>query len=305
MTQSILVPLDGSALAEQALPQAVMLARLLDAPLLLARVPEAVARQVPGASTWTIGGIESPEALADAEDYLTEVARRPELAGTLVQTMTPNHPVAEGLLRAIDLTHPRAVVMTTHGRSGLGRAALGSVADQLVHASPVPVCAIRAAEAAPATIDPPRRLLVPLDGSQEAEAALPGALMLARAAQAALVLLRIPTVPGYTTVLPETAAWAADLLRDKAIEATGYLETLAGSLDDSGLDIGTDVEIVAAGSIATGILASADEHAADLIVMATHGRTGFRRWMLGSVTGDLLRRTERPVWLVRAREVTA
>lgn len=301
MTQSILVALDGSPLAEQALPQAAMLAHLLDAPLLLARVPETVARQVPGASTWTIDAIESPEALIEAEDYLARTAASPDLAGLLVQTMTPSHPVTDGLLRAIAMTQPQVVVMTTHGRSGLRRATLGSVADQLVHASPVPVCLVRCSETPSAPIGL-RRILVPLDGSAAAEAALPDALRLARSAGAALVLLRVPTVPGYTTVLPETAAWAADLLRDKAIEATGYLDTLAGTLDDAGIEITTDVEIVTAGGIAGGLLASADEHAADLIVMATHGRTGFRRWMLGSVASDLMRHTERPVWLVRAGE---
>jgi len=301
MTPSIFVPLDGSPLAEQSLPHAARLAELLGASLLLARVPETMIVPVMSAGIWITQEIEPAEAHEHAEAYLAGVARRPELAGHTVQTLLPGHPVADGLLRAVEMTHPRLVVMTTHGRSGLGRWVLGSIADKIVHAAPVPVYVVRATDA-PATAAPPgfKRILVPLDGSPAAEAALDEATALARATGGALVLVRVPTVPGYATVIPETAGWIPQLLRDKAVEAAAYLGALAERLRGDGLDVTTDVEIVAVGTVAEGILAAAADHEADLVVMSTHGRTGFRRWMLGSVADGVLHHTGVPLWLVRS-----
>ncbi len=303
MSRSILVPLDGSATAEQALPHAAMLARLLDAGIILARVPETVIVPVMSAGIWITEEVEPPEAHAHAEDYLAEVARRDVLAGLVIQTIVPSHPVAAGIVHAIEMTTPDLVVMTTHGRSGVRRWVLGSVADKVVHAAPAPVYLVRAVEdeAAATTPAPIQRILVPLDGSMAGEAALPPAIDLARRTGARVVLVRVPVVPGYATVIPETAGWIPQLLGEKGIEATAYLESVAEALDTQGIGADIDVEVVAAGGVADGIVASSQEWEADVIVMSTHGRTGLRRWMLGSVADGVLHHADRPVWLVRGQ----
>ncbi len=301
MSRSILVPLDGSDTAEQALPHAAMLARLLDAGIILARVPETIVVPVMSAGIWITDEVEPPEAHAQAEDYLAEVARRAVLAGLTTQTVVPSHPVAAGILHAVEMTSPDLVVMTTHGRSGFRRWVLGSVADKVVHTSPAPVYLVRAAEPedAAATPAPIQRIMVPLDGSTAGEQALPTAIDLARRTGARVVLVRVPVVPGFATVIPETAGWIPQLLQQKAVEATAYLESVAEALDTQGIGVDIDVEIVTAGGVAEGLVASSREWGADVVVMSTHGRTGLRRWVLGSVADGVLRQADRPVWLVR------
>ena len=298
--QTVLVPLDGSDLAELALPHAVALVRRLGGRIVLARVPETLVVPVMSGGIWVTREVESHEAQEVAEAYLAEIAAREALAGLDVETLTPHHPVAHGLLEAIHHSAAGLVVMTTHGHSGLGRWLLGSVADKLVHASPVPVYVVRSSES-PA---PPAfgRVLVPLDGSELAEAALEDAAALAQVAGSELRLVRVPTLPGYATAIPETAGWIPDLLREAALEAETYLTGIAARLEAEGLRVAADVEMIVAGSVADALLDYAERSRVDLIVMSTHGRTGVGRWLFGSVADRVLQASPVPVWLVRVAE---
>ncbi len=299
MVQTILVPLDGSKLAEQALPHAEALAHTLEARLILARVPETLVVPVMSGGIWVTREIESNEAQERALRYVEEVAARPGLQDLQVETATPHHPVAAGLIKTIEETDSRLVVMTTHGHSGIGRWVFGSVADKMIHAAPTPLYLVRAQQTRPA---PPQflRVVVPLDGSELAEAALPSATELARATGAAISLVRVPTLPVYVTAVPETAGWIPDLLRETALEAKTYLTEQAESLRSSGLDVSSDVELVVSGGVAEGIMSFARQQRADVIVMSTHGRSGLGRWVFGSVADRVLRAADIPIWLVRA-----
>jgi nucleotide-binding universal stress UspA family protein len=295
-----MVPLDGSTTAERSLAHAALLARLLDAEVLLARVPETTIVPVMSGAVWITEEVATDAAAENAGAYLDEAAARPELDGLRVATTLPPHPVANGLLQAIDDRDVDLVVMTTHGYSGFRRWVFGSVADKIVCHAPVDVFLIREDEG---TVPPEPRLetiLVPLDSSALAEAALPAASELAHRSGGRLVLVQIPTVPGYVTGIPETAGWIPKFLREQSESALAYLREKAAALSESGLAVDVDVEIVTAGTVAEGILASAREHAADVIVMSTHGRTGLGRWVFGSVADELLRLTDRPIWVVRA-----
>jgi nucleotide-binding universal stress UspA family protein len=147
-----------------------------------------------------------------------------------------------------------------------------------------------------------KQLLVPLDGSSLAESALDTAVEIADRTGASITLAQVPTVPAYVTTIPETSGWIPGYLREQAESANLYLQGIASALAESGVESSIDVEVVRAGGVADGILASAAEHGADLIVMSTHGRTGFGRWLFGSVADRVLRGAELPVWLVRAHE---
>jgi nucleotide-binding universal stress UspA family protein len=301
MLSHLLVPLDGSPTAEAALPHAAALARLFGARITLARVPEVMVVPVASGGVWVTRIVEAPEAEETAAAELREAAARPLLAGLQVDCVTPSYPVAEGLLEAVAEAGADLVVMTTHGRGAAGRWVMGSVAGKLVHHSPVPLYVIRVPDGdAPA----PRftRLLVPLDGSETAEASLPAATALARAAGAEVRLVRIPTIPGYAKILPETAGWIPELLREQVGEAEDYLARVTAELERSGIRAAGTVELIVAGDIARGILEHAAEVGADVIVMSTHGRSGLGRWVMGSVADRLLEGADRPVWIVRPRE---
>jgi nucleotide-binding universal stress UspA family protein len=298
--EHLLVPLDGSETAESALPHAEAIARLLSARITLARVPETTVVPVMSGAIWVTEEVEVEAAAQEAERYLDQVRRRPGLADLDVDVRVPDPPVAAGLLDAIAASGAGLVVMTTHGFSGFKRWVFGSVADKVLHASHVPVYLIREVD----TPDGPptfARLLVPLDGSPLAEAALAPAAEFARRARATLILVQVPTVPSYVTGIPETAGWIPHFLRDQANEASIYLQEQATRLVEQGITSDIDVEVVTAGSVADGILSSAREHDAGLIVMSTHGRTGLGRWMLGSVADQVLRGSDRPVWVTRVQ----
>ena len=299
MIERILVPLDGSSTAERALPHAGALARLFRARLYLARVPETMVVPVMSGAIWVTEEIETRQATEQAEAYLADLKSRSDLDGVTVETLTPPHPVAGGLLEAIAEIDAHLVVMTSHGYSGFKRFVFGSVADKLVAAAPASVYLVREPETPPG-LPEYRRVLVPLDGSAPSESALPTAASLARASGASLILTQIPTVPGYVTSIPETAGWIPRYLREQATEATTYLQAQAERLASGGLSVDVDVEVITAGSVADGILSAAQEHDADVILMSTHGRSGLGRWFFGSVADQVIRAAQRPVWLVRA-----
>jgi nucleotide-binding universal stress UspA family protein len=296
----IMVPLDGSATAERALAHAAVLARLFEARLTLAHVPEPVVVQNLGDPMWVVQDVNSEAVVAAARHYLEQASASEQLAGLQVATVLPDPPVAQGLLEAVEANAVDLVAMTTHGHSGFKHLVFGGVADKLIRAAPVPVYLVR--EEGNTAPPPPaiHRVLVPLDGSELAEVALQSAKELARRAGASLILVQVPAVPGYVTTIPEAAGWIPVFLRQQAAEAASYLGHKVDELQKEGLEADLDVEIVATGGVADGILASAGQHSADIIVMSTHGRSGLGRWMFGSVADRLLRIADRPVWLVRS-----
>ena len=298
MVRHILVTLDGSAAAEQALPHATMLARLFGARLTLARVPETMVVPVASAGIWITRETEPQEARAHAEAYLAEVVARPELAGLEVATALPHHPVVSGLVEAITAAGADLVVLTTHGHSGVARMLLGSVAAKLVQHAPVPVYVVPAQEV-PAGPPHLATVVVPLDGSPNGELALPVATDLAHKTGAAVRLVRVPTVPAYLTVLADTAAMIPAHLQQRAIEAEGYLAEVLAGLAGQDVTVAADVEMTLEGGVEKAVVDYATSRHADLIVLCSHGQSGIARMIMGSVADRILRLAECPVWLVR------
>lgn len=300
MFKRILVPLDGSQLAEQALAPAGRLARAWEAELLLLRgVP--VAQPILVASPM-LGGYESVETRQtgevwrrDALDYLNTVQRRHECAGCAVRPVVEWGDAASAVVdtareRAVDL-----IVMSAHGNSGARRAMFGSVTERVLHSVNCPVLAVRSA-------DPIHCVLITLDGSPLSERALPPALAVAQAFAAQVALLRVIDPPPFNplevglewdwapepsdeAMMAETRQAAAEQLRRLAI--------------DHGLNLDTTPLIVLEGAPADRIQEFARLSDVDLVAMSTHGRTGLRRWLFGSITGKVMRGCERSMLIVR------
>ena len=278
MIRRILVPLDGSAMAASVLPTVQTIAGFTGARLTLLTV-------VPP---------DAPDAAAPAAHAgLAEAARQLGMAGCVAEPLVTRGAAAEQIVRLAE-THD-LIALATRARAGLGRLAAGSVADTVVRAAPAPVLLVRAAVAASTPPDPPRRILVPLDGSSAAEAALPLATELARRAGATLLLVR-------STDMARTAE--RGLLRDlatrtaqQAAQAAGdYLAQFAARDPLAAVPVQFDIRHEPP---ADAILASASAGRADLIVMGTHGRGGLGRWLLGSVADAVVRAAPVPVLLVR------
>jgi len=286
MFQRILVPLDGSPLAERALAFASTLSKQHQSELVLVRAAEA---HVPpyGELTAVLRRAEQ-----EAQEYLETVAGRLHDAGHTEVVVSHESP-GQGIVDETRLRRADLVVMSTHRRSDVGRVLLGSVADHVVRHSTVPVLlvpptCIRTWEAEQlGGLGRPMRILVPLDGSAHGEAALEVTQVIASGAKSTITLLSV-------VELAPTPFYAADSKAEMAAQKT-YLRAQAGRLS-GGAEVRTCVD---AGTTAGCILEHTRNHQADLVVMATHGRGGLSRLVLGSVTADVLHQLDVPLLIVR------
>lgn len=302
--QTILVPLDGSPFGEHALPMAVALARRGDIQIALAHVHHLFAPSLAPAGAPVVDPRVDALFREEEEAYLAEVARRIAAVwnGPVMTTLLET-PVAEALCQHADLIGARLIVMSTHGRGGLARAWLGSVADRMIRQSKTPILLLHPEDGAPDLAREPKlhHMLVPLDGSPLSEQILPHATWLGRLVGARCTLLRViePAVRGFVVngvepmvdVDAQERAWQ---------QATADLERIANRLRADGLSVVPEVRV---GRPIAEILECAAEREVDLIAMSTHGHGGLTRLILGSVTDKVLRGAGVPVLVFRPPEV--
>lgn len=296
-TPRIVVPLDGSKFSEAALPVALGLAHSLKASIELISVFE----DEPIVATWQLSAVEMRALLID---YLKAIEQQiePSTTGT-VSSIVVSGPVSQSLEQHAARTKPDLIIMSTHGRGPMSRAWLGSVADHVARHVGMPVLLVRPEEGAETRIADAhrfRRILVPLDGSDRAEASLEWATRIARATGAALSLIRIvpPPLPLSSPYLPHVITETEQALEAGREEATAYLESMANRLQKDGLEVPTEVGVGV--SAASGILRHAEQEKVDLIVITTHARGGLPRLVLGSVADKIVRAAHVPVLVTRA-----
>jgi nucleotide-binding universal stress UspA family protein len=294
MYNRLLVPLDGSVFSERALSLAMTLARHLGAQLVLMRA--ASASVFPGADATQA----ELRAVEEAQTYLVNLKAELSGQGVSIEIAVPYGDAAEEILQEIGTRHAGLVVMCTHGRSGLGRWIFGSVAEKVLAGSPAPVLLVRPTGAATRLeLEPAQAgLLVPLDGSAFAESVLPRAKALACLFGRKIVLLRVVEPPRNAYAFAEAAVAPASS-EDLSQEAEAYLEQVAQRLRDPGLSVQTAVREGWASDV---IAYGCQELQPALIAMATHGRTGVARLLLGSVALEVVRRSPLPVILIRPVE---
>jgi nucleotide-binding universal stress UspA family protein len=273
MLPSILVPLDGSRLAEQALPYAQQLAE-------------------PGCQLILLE-------VGQDEDDLGLLERHADSCASLETAVGDP---AEQILRVVKDLKVGLIVMTTHGRGALGRWAFGSVADAVTQTSPVPVFVVRPRDGDTEITPGIQRVVVPLDGSPLAEEALPTAMSLARRLHVPVHLVTAIDVARILSVeMMPTVAFNASLYEETVAQleadATGWLTQTAERLRQEG--------VAATWAILHGspFLAITDAvKPGDVIVMTSHGRGGAKRWVLGSVAEKLIREGPAPVLVVPTGE---
>lgn len=304
MFRSLLAPLDGSLFSEHALPFALGIAKRADAAVQLVHVhfPLVFVRGIEaldsGADEW---------AKVQERVYLDRMVARWQAAASGVRMSSL---LLEGF--APDMLREQAstvdlVVMATHGRGPVSRFWLGSVADALVRTTAVPLLLLRPGEQPSATaLAPPfHHLMIPLDGSDLAEQALKPALQLGRLMEANYTLLRV-VKPAL--MLDSNQGWPVMTGMNEKLtwqtldEAQGYLDQIAVRLRRQGLNVQTRTVLHA--HPADAILEETRERGADLLVLATHGRGGIRRLLLGSVADKVLRGGTTPMLVCRPHTET-
>jgi nucleotide-binding universal stress UspA family protein len=298
--RSILVPVDGSRLAEQAVPVALAIAERAHSKVRLVLVHQIHQPRVLMEPAHIY--IRTEAALQQSErDYLTSlVSRVRERMGRAVSCAILKGRAGVTLAEYIKEASPDLVVMMTHGYGGFRRAWLGSVADQLIRSLDVPILLIRADHSKPAATSVEfTKILVPLDGSPLAEAALEPAAALARLWDAEISLMQIvqPVFLGTDPMLPLPSSYDEQLTAKERDAAGEYVQAVAERLRDEGVK--ASGVAVLGGGVADELLCLARPGRIGLVAMATHGRGGARRLVLGSVADKLVRGADVPVLVVR------
>ena len=301
MFKKLLVPLDRSPLAEQAIGQAAAIARAAHASVDIVLVHEPLPFAGFGDAPW------NAEEWKSEDKYLETIAE--EISSGAAVPTTHNvmrgEPVEMIYIRACDIDAD-LIVMTSHGRTGLSRAWLGSVAHGVLRRSVVPVLMLRPIDGKAdrkAAHHLFKHILVPLDGSAFSADILSHATALAECSGARVTLLRVvrpvPMVMvdvdmslGYPPMVPDQAL--TDQLVD---EANAEIAEAARQIRHGG-DANVDAEVVVAGSSAHAIIDFALGHSVDAIAMSTHGR-GASRLLMGSVADKVVRASGLPMLLIR------
>lgn len=302
MYSKILVPLDGSKTAENVLPFARCFARSLQIPVELMAVMDMaeIARNVSAGERLFLDTLMDDEAIR-YRNYLETVARNFPIGS--VQCTVKKGKAADVIIESTTGETETLIAMATHGRSGLGRFLLGSVAEKVLRGASNPLLLVRATEKTPPPWDMPalKSIIVPLDGSELAESVLPSVEELAKNLDLEVTLLGVYGVPHAASSGSEgfySPTRIDEFIGRLRTETLEYLEKKAAELKGKGVD---QVSFVAKEGLAADEIISTARHTPDnLIAMCTHGRAGMTRWVLGSVTETVVRHSDDPVLVVRA-----
>ena len=283
--QKILVPLDGSRTAESVLPYIRDLAPRFDSHV-----------DVLGTGM----GKKERRVNLLLEDYTKRMAVN--LCGDSIEA-EPILLYGNAADKILDYTAQNEIdliVMATHGRSGITRWWMGSVAEKVINEAPTPVLLIPSKRPKKSDIAKKSsflKILVPLDGSDIGQAALPYVEALAIETGASVDLLQVISPPGTVEASILGGSDWRKFVKAMQDAAEEYLNSIAEKLNGKGIK--TACEVVT-GDPADKIVEFAEDNKISLIAMSTHGRTGLARWMLGSVTDKVLHGAKLPMWLVRS-----
>ena len=280
-TPPILVPLDGSSNAENAVPMAVFMANAYEAPLHFVHV--AVSSETHSDQ------FDPAQAAAVFSSYVTELmSDRPVAAGFRASLLTgkPASAIVDAASGSAEHPAARAMVIATHGIGGLKSTLIGSVADKVIRSTTVPTLVVPGI--GPAAQPSSNPVVVGMDGSELAERGLEHARSLAGKLGAKVILVRACQVP-VSTGYQFAYYYPPDLLTELEEAARDYLGKVARP---------GELTLVTTGTAVTGILGAAKQEDASAVVVTTQGRGFFSRVALGSTTATLMHSLERPLLVV-------
>jgi nucleotide-binding universal stress UspA family protein len=296
----ILVPLDGSNLAEKVLPAACYMAELLHSTLILFHVVE---KDAPN----EVHGQHHLREVAEARAYLDQVAERFSSAGILI--MQDVHEVQEASVAQMIRDHAEElqtdlIVLCAHGSGGLRDMFFGSIAQQVIRQGTIPVLFIRPDTVKDLGTNPIHQILIPLDGSKSHEVAIPVAVSLAAKCQAKIRLLTViptaETLPVKEAITGRVSPRATTLTLDiSAQQAEEYLHRKSQDISAQGVQVS---EAVLRGDVPSKLIEVIVAEDIDLVVIATHGHNFIDARWEGSLTPRFLPKTPVPVILVRGIE---
>lgn len=296
MIQHILVPLDGSVLAEGALPQAIAVAKAFSADLTLLHIVETGYE-----GRRPVDAVEWRSRRAEAQAYLVEIKQRLRSAQLNVKTVVAEGKASEEILGCCRQHEVDLVVLTSHGHQGIDEFDFGPTLHQVISAASVSIMLARPAEERITSPEasPYRRILVPLDGSRRAEWALSLAATIASTHNASLLLAHVVQVPEMARGFPlgqEEEEVAQKLVELNRAAAESYL-----SQQKNQLSLGEKCEyfLEVSRRVPKAIQELAEKKEVDLVVLSAHGYTGDRQWLYGGVAGSLISHCRIPLLVLQ------
>ncbi|MDD4859691.1 MAG: universal stress protein [Dehalococcoidales bacterium] len=287
MFAKLLVPLDGSVLAEAALPYAAELAGKMGSEIILLYVSDPV--NDPYRHMYDPYLQKMTEAVRDHVRRHLFPGKEPNVSSRILVGEAAEQIASYAENKDIDL-----IVMSSHGHNGFKRWTLGHITDKVIRNTIRPVAVIRSKGTTKEGIF---RVMVTLDGSKVSEAALPYARELALGLKAELILFEVLT-PDYYAYTNEAYKELAEAKK----AARSYVEKIAVQMKENGVRTTAELREGLVSDTPEMIIRMIDEVGADTVVMATHGRSGLSRWALGSAAEKVLRGIEAPLILVKPPE---
>ncbi len=291
--KKILVPIDGSENSEHALESVTGLAEKLSAEIVLLAVTGSHA-------DFDIGDGSAPrDDAGSANRYLDHKAEPLRARGLSVSTEVEAGIPADVIMSAARRSGADLIAMSTHRESVIARGILGSVTDSVLRASPVPVLAINPESTAAHVSEGwvPSTVIIPLDGSKLAEECVPTALDIAEACGAEAVFIRAVHLPSYAISGPGAEYYGVDYgVSAKRDGAQKYLEQFVEMAKSKGLSASSHAAL---GNAAARIIEETTNVPDAMIVISSHGRSGVRRMILGSVADKIVRSSHHPVLVLK------
>ena len=310
MYPRILVPLDGSALAEEVLPYAKALVKGLNIRVDLLRVVESPPNEMADSTHGVFPHRLSDSIKNSARDYLEGIAHSLREEGFQVFSKAREGNPADCIIAEAELEPDTLIAMSSHGRSGISRWVLGSVADKVLHSTRSPLLLARASQGEKEGISGDSKvenLLVPLDGSFLADQVVPHVAALAHALGSKVHLVRAnPTMGEYHSYMGHYPLDSSaniytqmyeEFSKEADAQAMSHLHDVKERLQAEGI-LAVE-EVLLRGKAAEIIVELAQETPKSLVVMSSHGRSGMGRWILGSVSDKVARHSGVPVLIIR------
>ena len=298
MFDSILVPLDGSLLAECVLPQVTAIGRAFDAKIVLLHVLDKPLADTPGQLidliNWQINKTE-------AKLYLERIGDRLEKTGLRTKAIILEGPVAESITEFAKSQEMKLVILSSHGSSGLRKCGISSVTEKITLSAPTSVLIVRAQQTRE---QPYGRILVPLDGSWRAENVLPMVTLLARFHKSQIQVVHVVKTPEMARHLPP-AQEDIDLSdrivarnRDAALQ---YLGQVQSDSPLAGIEVQT--RLIMSDNVTLAIHEMIDREKIDMLVLNAHGYSGNSQWPYGSMVNNFILYGKVPLLIVQDQPI--
>jgi nucleotide-binding universal stress UspA family protein len=299
MFDPILVPLDGSLLAECVLPHVVAIARAFDAKVILLRVLDkkqaSEKAQLFDLVNWQINK-------TGAKLYLEKISARLQKSGLRIETAVLEGLVAESITEHAQNQGSKLIILSSHGRSGLSQWGISSVTQKIIFSAPTSVLIIRARQ--PATNDTLdqqyTRVMVPLDGSRRAENVLPMITHLARFHRSQVHIVHVVKTPEMARQMPlerEDIELSERIVARNREEAIRYLDQVRLNSPLEGIDVQT--RLLTSDNAAAALHELAAKENIDMVALSAHGYSGYNQWPYGSMVNNFILYSQLPLLIVQ------